>query len=76
MLRNQLLCEPEVEDIQKKVARHIEDVEQLAKANQETKKDLLSVIAQYEDKMVEYESLKSQNQSLEQEQKEKCISKK
>ena len=44
MLKNQLVCEPEIEKIQQVVARHIEDIGQLAKQNLETKKDLSEVV--------------------------------
>ena len=33
MLRNTMICEPEIEDIQKKLNKHIADLEELAKSN-------------------------------------------
>ena len=76
LLRNLFACEPEIEALQKMVAKHIGEVEELAKSNQETKQELKKVASQYEDRMVQYESLKQANMDLEQEQKVKCISKK
>ena len=57
MLKNQLVCEPEIEKIQQVVTRHIEDVEQLAKQNLETKQELKAVLSQYNEKMDQYEVL-------------------
>lgn len=37
LLKNIFVCEPEIEEIQKKVGKQIEEVEGLAKSNQDTK---------------------------------------
>lgn len=40
LLKNKLVTQPEIQNIQQVVTRHIEDIEQLAKQNLDAKKDL------------------------------------
>ena len=57
MLQSMIVCESEITDIQKKVQKHIDDVEQLAKSNAEEKQNLKVLVSQYNEKQSKQEQL-------------------
>lgn len=55
MLQSMIVCESEITEIQKKVQKHIDDVEQLAKSNAEEKQNLKVLVNQYNEKQSKQE---------------------
>lgn len=51
------MCEPEIEAMQRIVNNEISAVENIAKSNQELKKEMMEVVQQYEEKQATFESL-------------------
>jgi hypothetical protein len=75
-LRMSVSQEPELDAIQKNLNDNIQEIETLAKFNKEKKTELVDLIKNYDEKKELYVELNQQNQLLEDDLKEKSITKK
>mmetsp|Transcript_13488 Transcript_13488/g.22966 ORF Transcript_13488/g.22966 Transcript_13488/m.22966 type:complete len:154 (+) Transcript_13488:559-1020(+) len=76
LLQSMLVCEPEIEKIQSRVNKHINEVEQLARQNVETKSDLKKLTSEFEDKVSHLAEVQARSLELEKEAEQKLVSKK
>ena len=57
VLKTQLVCEDEIDTIQKQVSKQLQEMSSLAKSNQEIKQKMLSDYNAYQSKLGLYEDL-------------------
>jgi len=75
-LRTTMSCEPEIEEVQKLLHKYQSEIEELSKQNLESKSELKKALDQYDDKLEIYQVLKAENKALEDDFKQKSVSKK
>lgn len=75
-MRDLVMCEPEIESMQKIVNEKAKSLRDIALSNQELKTELANRLQIYEDSMAQLETVQEENSSLQKEQAEKCVTKK
>lgn len=76
MLKNLMICEPEIEAIQKTINKNIQEVEELSKEVKDKKYELKKMTGTYEDVEVQIQTLIVDNDTLKKDVEEKCVTKK
>ena len=76
MLKNLMICEPEIENIQKVINNNIKEVEQLSNEVKEKKQELKKMTGTYEDVEVQIQTLIVDNDTLKKDVEAKCVTKK
>ena len=75
LINNLLICEPEVEAIQKTVNDHMRELTVLTKSNEQQKAELEIVLQKYAEKRDVFDGLSQDVRELENEQAQKCLTK-
>ena len=75
-LQNLILCEPEVEKIQKEVNERAKSLKEMAQANKDMKNELALRLEVYASGLAQLEQIEEENKTLQKEQAEKCLTKK
>lgn len=75
-LRTLVVCEPEIEQLQKIIDEKSKSLKDIAQSNAELKTELSNRIEIYQDSLTQLESVEEENRQLLKEQAEKCVTKK
>lgn len=75
-LQNLILCEPDVEGIQKIVSDKAKSLKQVAQENKDLKTQLQTRVEIYGDAVARLDAIEEENNQLQKEQSEKCLTKK
>ena len=75
VLKTQLVCEDEIDQIQKTVSKHVAEVSNLAKQNAEMKNKMIKQHKELQEKMEIFETLKQEEAKLGAEQSQICVDK-